>query len=191
MRHNALRDLMGKMMEEVCKDVVIEPMLLPVDENEVEGNVSENARLDIAARGVWRGYERTFFDVRVTHPTASSHMKKSLENLYKENEDEKKRLYGERVRNSEKGMFTPLVFTTTGGMGKECSRLTKRLANLIANKTGESYPDVMRHIRTRLRFALLRSTLIAIRGYRGRMETDKEESIGDISFNLIPEVRDF
>ena len=100
MRHNALRDLMGKMMEEVCKDVVIEPILLPVDENEVEGNTSENARLDIAARGVWRGYERTFFDVRVTHPTANSHMKKSLENLYRENEDEKKRLYGERVRNS-------------------------------------------------------------------------------------------
>ena len=63
MRHNALRDLMGKMMEEVCKDVVIEPMLLPVDENEVEGNTSENARLDIAATGVWRGYERSFFDV--------------------------------------------------------------------------------------------------------------------------------
>ena len=46
-----LRDLMGKMMEEACKDVVIVPMLLPVDENEVEGNTSENARLDKAARG--------------------------------------------------------------------------------------------------------------------------------------------
>ena len=82
-------------------------------------------------------------------------------------------------------MFTPLVFTTTGGMGNECSRLTKKLANLIANKTGESY------MRTRLRFALLRSTLVAIRGYRGRVEKDKEEPLGDISFNLIPEVRDF
>ena len=99
--------------------------------------------------------------------------------------------YMERVRNSEKGMFTPLVFTTTGGMGNECSRLTKKLANLIANKTGESYPDVMRHMRTRLRFALLRSTLVAIRGHRGRVEKDKEEPLGDISFNLIPEVRDF
>ena len=48
-----------------------------------------------------------------------------------------------RKGNSEKGMFTPLVFTTTGGMGKECSRLTEKLANLIANKTGESYPDVI------------------------------------------------
>ena len=38
-------------MEEACKDVVIVPMLLPVDENEVEGNTSENARLDKAARG--------------------------------------------------------------------------------------------------------------------------------------------
>ena len=55
MRHNILRNLMGKMIEEICKDVVIEPMLLPVDENEVQGNISENNRLDIA-----RGYERTF-----------------------------------------------------------------------------------------------------------------------------------
>ena len=39
MRHNARRNLMGKMTEEVCKDVVIKPMLLPVDENEVEGNI--------------------------------------------------------------------------------------------------------------------------------------------------------
>ena len=37
-----------------------------------------------------------------------------------------------------KGMFTPLVFTTTRGIGNECSRLIKILANLIANKTGES-----------------------------------------------------
>ena len=54
MRHNAQRDLMGKMMEEVCKDVIIEPVLLPVAENELKGNIAENARLDIAARVVWR-----------------------------------------------------------------------------------------------------------------------------------------
>ena len=63
-------------------------------------------------------------------------MRKSLENLYKENEVEKKRPYGERVRNSGKEVFTSLVFTATGGMGNESSRKTKRLANLIVNKTG-------------------------------------------------------
>jgi len=33
--------------------------------------------------------------------------------------------------------FTPLVFTTTGGMGEECKRLHNRLAELVAAKKGE------------------------------------------------------
>ena len=191
MRHNALRDLEGRLMESVCKDVRIEPALLPVLNDAVEGNSSDQARLDISARGIWAGYEKCFFDVRVTHPTADSHMKKSLEQIYRENENEKKRAYGNRVRESEKGAFTPLVFTTTGGMGNECLKLNKRLAELMSQKTGEAYSDVMRHIRSRLRFALLRSTLVAIRGYRGKLQNLKEDDLSDICFNLIPEARDF
>ena len=34
-----------------------------------------------------------------------------------ENENEKKRKYNSRVTEIEQGTFTPLVFTTTGGMG--------------------------------------------------------------------------
>ena len=37
----------------------------------------------------------------------------------------------------EQGTFTPLVFTTTGGMADECVRYHSRLAELIANKKGE------------------------------------------------------
>ncbi len=32
-------------------------------------------------------------------------------------ENEKKRMYNERVTDIEQGTFTPLIFTTTGGMG--------------------------------------------------------------------------
>ena len=73
-------------------------------------------------------------------------------------------------------------------MGKECQKLNKRLAELLSKKTGESYSDVMRHIRTRLRFALLRCTLIAIRGFRGKSQKTEEDDLEDISFNLIPVV---
>ena len=41
---------------------------------------------------------------------------------HKENEDEKKKEYTERVLNVEKGNFTPLVFLTSRGMSKECKR---------------------------------------------------------------------
>ena len=40
--------------------------------------------------------------------------------IYKEYENEKKRQYAERVMEIEQGTFTPLVFTTTGGMADEC-----------------------------------------------------------------------
>ena len=59
-------------------------------------------------------------------------MTKSLDDLYKENENEKKRAYNDRVINVEKSSFTPLVFTTTGGMGPECQKLNKRIAESIA-----------------------------------------------------------
>ena len=104
---------------------------------------------------------RNIFDVRVTHPTVASHLKKSMEALYRENENEKKRAYNDKVMNIEKGAFTPLVFSTTGGMGPECTRLNKQLAELISQKTSEVYAHVMWHLRTRLKFALLRATLVA------------------------------
>ena len=85
----------------------------------------------------------------------------------------------------EKATFTPLVFLTSGGMSQECKRFNNRLAELIAVKRGERYCDVVRHIRTRLRFAMLRTTLIALRGYRGR-KSKYELPLSEVSYNLIP-----
>ena len=83
-------------------------------------------------------------------------------------ENEKKRLYSERVLDIEHGTFTPLVFTTTGGMGKECLKYHSRLAQLIAIKKGEQYAKTISWIRTRTSFALLRSALVCLRGSRTR-----------------------
>ena len=86
----------------------------------------------------------------------------------------------------EKGTFTPLVFTTSGGMGPECDHLNKRLADLIALKTKEQYSHVVRHIRTRLRFALLKSVQVAVRGVWGKKSAVVQPPL-EISFNLIPQ----
>ena len=56
--------------------------------------------------------------------------------IYKRHENEKKRQYAERVMEIEQGTFTPLVFTTTGGMADECVKYHCRLAELIAQFTG-------------------------------------------------------
>ena len=88
----------------------------------------------------------------------------------------------------EKGSFSPLIFTTSGGMGPESTRFHKKLAELISAKRKEEYSHVVNHIRTRLRFAILRCTLIAVRGDRGRNRRRQESvPLSEVSFNLIPE----
>ena len=86
----------------------------------------------------------------------------------------------------EKGSFVPLVFTTSGGSGPKCTNALKRLAHLIAEKRNERYEHVMGFIRTKLRFSLLKSTLIAIRGVRGDPRS-VEPNMSVISFNTIPQ----
>jgi hypothetical protein len=188
MRHNALRDTEAMMMKEVSKDVQVEPGLLPVPTGVLPAgaNVQAGARLDISARGIFRQNERTFFDVRVTHPNADYNRENTLEQIYKHHEDEKKRKYNGRIIQVEKASFVPLVFTTSGGLGPECDKLNKKLAQLIARKRNETYANVVKHIRTRLRFALLRSTLVALRGVRGYSRVGGED-LEQVSFNLIPE----
>ena len=188
MRHNNVRDFEANLLKEVCKDVKVEPELLPVGDAETHSsNTAEKARLDVSAIGIWGPMERTFLDVRVFHPNSPSYIDKTPKQIYLQHENEKKRKYNDRVLQVEKGSFSPLIFSTTGGMGPECTKFHKRVAELISAKRGELYSDVMNHIRTKIRFSVLRSTLIAIRGVRGRRRQTSDLSISDLSLNLIPE----
>ena len=99
------------------------------------------------------------------YPSTSSYRQKDLNALYTLHEREKKRAYAEGVREVEHGAFTPLVLASTGGMTRECSIFTKRIGDLFADKK-IPYSKVMFLIRRRFSFALLRSSIIAIRGSR-------------------------
>ena len=138
----------------------------------------------IAATGILSKFERTFYDIRVTHPNAPSNKAIDLKRLYEMHETQKKTLYEERIVQNEKASFCPLVFSTTGGVGALCERHHRRIGELIALKRNESYSDVMRYIRTRLGFTLLRSLLMSLRGTRGRVAAVSE--ISDVCFGLIP-----
>ena len=78
----------------------------------------------------------------------------------------KKREYGDRVREVELASFTPLVFSTTGGMGKEATVFYRRLADLLAHKHGWTYSTTLSWVRSVLAFSLLRSAIMCIRGSR-------------------------
>ena len=85
-----------------------------------------------------------------------------------------------------KGIFTPMVMSTSGGVGNEADiRHQKRIASLIAKRRRESYADVLIYSRTRLRFCLLKSVLIAIRGFRVMRFKENTTPISSLSFNLI------
>ena len=126
--------------------------------------------------------DRSFFDVRVLHLGAESNSGDWKEACIR-HEKEKKRQYGERIFEVEKGSFTPLVFTTSGGMGIEAERFHKRLATLISSKRGNSYSDAITYVRQKLRFCLLRVIHASIRGFRGT-EITKDDENSDI--NIAP-----
>ena len=71
MRQYRIRDTEAEISKSVCKDVKIEPELLPIETANVNSsNLADGARLDLSAVGLWRPMERTFMDVRVIHPNS-------------------------------------------------------------------------------------------------------------------------
>ena len=113
-------------------------------------NKAPDARLDIHARGFWERQRSAFFDVRVCHTNADSYKDLTPKQIYKKHEKEKQRQYAERVIEIEQGTFTPLVSTTTGGIADECVKYHSRLAELIPNKEGQSYPSAIYWIRAKV-----------------------------------------
>ena len=118
------------------------------------------------------------------HPNAPLYVNKSIDQVYIAYEKEKKRAYNERVVQMEKGTFTPIMMSTSGGVGNKAERRHKRIASLIAKKRRESYAGVLNYIRTRLRFCLLKSVIIAIRGFRGKRFKENTTPISSLSFNF-------
>ena len=168
-RHNEVRDLTASLLTEVCHNVATEPSLQPITSETfslASANTSSDARLDVKARGFWSRGQDAYFDVRVFYPNASSYRSLSLPSVYKYHEDAMKQEYGQRVRDIEHGVFTTLVFTSTGGMGREATVFYRHLADLLATHWGQEYCQTINWLRCCLSFALLRCATLCIRGSR-------------------------
>ena len=99
-------------------------------------------------------------------PFARSYVKLKPEQLFKQAEKAKIREYGERVLEVEHGDFTPLVFTCTGGMAPQSTIVIKRLAGKLSTKQNIAMSVASGWLRCRLSFALLRTTILCVRGTR-------------------------
>jgi hypothetical protein len=72
--------------------------------------------------------------------------------------------------------------SATGGLAPTATTFYKRLASMIAKKQGQPYSIIMKLIRTRLSFSLLRSSILAVRGSRsaatcGKIDCDSARAI--------------
>ena len=124
------------------------------------------ARLHMKAGGFWTPGVTAFFDVRVTHVNSRSNQGKYTATIFKEQENEKKRKYNQRVMDVEMGTFTPLVFGTNGGMGLDCQNFLRTLANKLSTKNDELHASVISWLRIQLSFSILRSVHKRVRGSR-------------------------
>ena len=150
----------------MCHDVCTEPLLQELAGEPLPyatSNREDGARLDIRAQGFWGDrFRRAFLYIKVFYPNASSYCNLQLSSVYRRHEKEKKRNYEDRVREVEHGSFTPLVFSTSGGMGGLATTTYKRLASQIATKKDQPYSKIIAWLRCHLCFSLLRSSITAI-----------------------------
>ena len=185
-RHNVVRDTTAELLTEMCKDVRTEPALQPVTGEVLPpgSNLSDGARSDVCALSFWSPLRRAFFDIRVFNPLAPTNWCKDIPQMYIHHEQLKKREYNARIIEIEKGSFTPLIFSCSGGTSKETDKFIKHLAMKMSKKKQEQYSHVVSFIRRRLRFDILRSCIISLRGERSSSRTG---NIAGLDYNLTTE----
>ena len=102
---------------------------------------------------------------------------KPTSEVFKEQEDQKKHKYQQRVLDVEEGSFTPLVFGTNRGMGNQCQHFLKHLTHKIAQKDTEPYNTVIAWLTMQISFNLLRSVQACMRGSRTPFNGKTEHSL--------------
>ena len=80
-------------------------------------------------------------------------------------EKAKKKKYSEAAA-LHRASFTPFVVSADGVLGREANFCIKHLAQKLAHKWEKSNSEVLRWMRARLSFAILRATNLCLRGSR-------------------------
>ena len=119
-----------------------------------------------------------FCDVRVFNPLAKRYGNMELMKCYTLNEKEKKKAYNNRIIEVEHGTLTPLVFSATGGMSRECRKFYSRLSQMLSDKRGIELSKISVWIRRKISFALMRTLHMCVRGSRSlRYRRDQSDHI--------------
>ena len=120
-------------------------------------------RADLAVRGVWERQTEVLFDIRVIDTDAQSYVNCTPMEVLGVAEKEKKAKYS-KACEERRGTFTPFCCSVDGLLGHEAETFLRRLGDCLAVKWERSYSEVMGWIRARLVFAVLRSSIMCLRG---------------------------
>ena len=161
-QNNEIRDMTCSLLSEVSHDVTLESTLQPLHGHTLRyasAITDEDARVDIQAKGFWgNSHQCAFFDTKVFNPHAPSNKRFLIPACYAHQERIKRRLYEQRVNEVELTSFTPLIFSTTRGMGKSATVFYGCLADKIAIKTTQPYSSTITWIECMWNFSLIRSS---------------------------------
>jgi hypothetical protein len=180
-QHNEVRDLVAECLKETkFQAVEVEPQLQPLSGESFRlksANKEAEARSDVKCVGFWRRMRQAYFDIKVVSPFARSNLNKPHKTLFHEAEQQKDREYKARINEIEKADFTPLVFTTAGGMAPRMQLFLKRVSQIMSEQQDLANSVVAGWLRCRFSFALLRTTLICLRGTRKKRYTAHVDDI--------------
>ena len=129
--------------------------------------VANEAHLDVKAQGcLGAKYSQDYFDVKVFNPYAKTYRKRFLTMVYSQLEQLERRLYDQHIRKVEHGLFTPLIFSSTGGLGRTANITFQRLTSLLAAKWSEPYSVLTGWLCCHISFSLTRSAIACLCGSR-------------------------
>ena len=119
------------------------------------------------------------FDIRVVDTDAPSYCSQSPRSVLSSAESEKKKYL--KACHDRRAGFTPLCVSVDGMLSAETEFFLKRISDYLAVKWERPFGVIMGWIRARLSFAILRATMLCVRGSR-----TKWRSLGIIDGASLP-----
>jgi hypothetical protein len=163
-RHNEVQKLFAfECSKAGFNDTELEPPLLPVEDERIESKqakLMDGALSDVPVRDIWGNKQNAFFEFRVFTPFASSYSHMTPEECYSRFENTRSAECEQRINKVDCGSFTPMVMSSSGGMGPRMSMALKQLAVSTAEKTNQRLSITFALLRCRIVFCLLRSALV-------------------------------
>ncbi len=152
-RHNEAQQLFAYECQQAAfRDTELEPPLISVDDEKIESKqakITEGALSDVRVRGYWGNQQNAFFEFRVFYPLAKSYASLKPAECYTRFEKSRSAQYEEQINKVDCGSFTPMIMSSTGGMGPRMTMAMKRLAEVQAEKTNQLYSTTIAQLRCR------------------------------------------